>query len=128
MTIVLDSEGLTKAVLRDRELTTWLAAARAADERVITSAASLVEVIHPRINRSAFEWVISRLSVEPVTADIAKQAGVLLEQAGRHGHKYAIDAMLAATALSARGPTTVLTSDPDDIAMLCGHQVTVVKV
>ena len=128
MTIVLDSEGLAKAVLRDRELTIWLAAARAADERVITSAASLVEVIHPRINRSAFEWVISRLSVEPVTADIAKQAGVLLEQAGRHGHKYAIDAMLAATALSARGPTTVLTSDPDDLAMLCGHQVTVVKV
>lgn len=128
MTIVLDSEGLAKAVLRDRELTAWLAAARAADERVITSAANLVEVIHPRINRSAFDWVISRLSVEPVTADIAKQAGVLLEQAGRHGHKYAIDAMLAATALAAQRPTTILTSDPEDIAILCGHRVTVVKV
>lgn len=103
-------------------------AARAADERVITSAATLVEVIHPRINRAAFDWVISRLSVEPVTAEIAKQAGVLLETVGRHGHKYAIDAMLAATALAARGPTTVLTSDPEDIAMLCGHLVTVVKV
>lgn len=128
MTLVLDSEGLAKAVLRDHELTAWLAAARAMDERVITSAATLVEVIHPRINRSAFDWVISRLSVEPVTVEIAKQAGVLLEQAGRHGHKYAIGAMLAATALAARGPTTVLTSDPDDIAMLCGHRVTVVKV
>jgi hypothetical protein len=39
MNLVLDSEGLAKAVLRDRELTTWLAAARAADERVVTSAA-----------------------------------------------------------------------------------------
>ena len=95
---------------------------------MITSAAILVEVIHPRINRAAFDWVISRLSVEPVTTEIAKQAGVLLEQAEHHGYKYAIDAMLAATALSARGPTTVLTSDPDDIAMLCGHRVTVVKV
>ncbi|MFI9381056.1 PIN domain-containing protein [Kutzneria sp. NPDC052558] len=128
MTLVLDSEGLAKAVLRDRELTAWLAAARAADERVITSAATLVEVIHPRINRAAFDWVTSRLTVEPVTAEIAKQAGVLLERAGYHGHKYAIDAMLAATALAARGPTTILTSDPDDIAMLCGHLVTVVKV
>ena len=128
MTLVLDSEGLAKAVLRDRELTAWLAAARAGDERVIISAATLVEVIHPRINRAAFDWVISHLSVEPVTAEIAKQAGVLLESVGRHGRKYAIDAMLAATALAARGPTTVLTSDPEDITMLCGHLVTVVKV
>jgi predicted nucleic acid-binding protein len=128
VTLVLDSEGLAKAVLRDRELTAWLAAARAADERVITSAATLVEVIHPWISRPAFDWVVFRLSVEPVTAEIAKYAGSLLEQAGLHGHKYAIDAMLAATALSAPGPTTVLTSDPEDIAVLCGNKVTVVKV
>lgn len=128
MTLVLDSEGLSKAVRRDRELTTWLAAARAADERLITSAATLVEVVHPRIDRPAFDWVISRLAVEPVTVEIARQAAVLLERVGCHGHKYAIDAILAATALSVPGPTTVLTSDPDDIALLCGHRVTVVKV
>jgi predicted nucleic acid-binding protein len=128
MTLVLDSEGLAKAVLRDRELTAWLAAARAEDERVITSAATLVEVIHPRINRPSFEWVISRVSVEPVTAEIARHAGVLLERVGRHGHKYAIDAMLAATALLVRGPATILTSDPEDITMLCGNRVHVVKV
>ncbi|GGP37022.1 PIN domain-containing protein [Saccharothrix coeruleofusca] len=128
MTLVLDSEGLAKAVLRDRELTAWLIAARDVDERVITSAATLVEVTHPRINRAAFDWVISRLSVEPVTAELAKQASVLLERAGLHGHEYAIDAMLAATALSAPGPTTILTSDPGDISALCGHHVTVVKV
>jgi predicted nucleic acid-binding protein len=128
VTLVLDSEGLAKAVLRHRELTTWLAAARAEDERVITSAATLVEVIHPRINRPSFEWVISRISVEPVTAEVARYAGVLLEQAGLHGHKHAIDAMLAATALLAGGPTTILTSDPEDIVMLCGQRVHVVKV
>jgi predicted nucleic acid-binding protein len=128
VTLVLDSEGLAKAVLRDRELTAWLTAARAEDERVVTSAATLVEVVHPRINRQSFEWVVSRISVEPVTAEIARQAGVLLQQAGRHGHKYAIDAMLAATALSSRAPTTVLTSDPDDIELLCGKHVHVVKV
>jgi len=31
VTLVLDCEGVAKAVLRDRELTTWLAAARAAN-------------------------------------------------------------------------------------------------
>lgn len=128
MTLVLDCEGVAKAVLRDRDLTAWLVAARAEDERVITSAATLVEVIHPRIDRRWFEWVISRLIVEPVTADIARGAAKLLEQVGRHGHRHAIDAIVAATALSARGPTTILTSDPDDISALCGDQVAVVKV
>jgi len=128
VTLVLDCEGLAKAVRRDRELTAWLAAARAEDERVITSAATLVEVIHPRIDRPAFEWVVSRLTVEPVTIDIARRAATLLQQAGHHGHRYALDAILAVTALSTRGPSTILTSDPDDLATLCGDQVTVIKV
>jgi len=128
VTLVLDCEGLAKAVHRDRELTAWLAAARAEDERVITSAATLVEAIHPRIDRPAFEWTISRLTVEPVTTDIARRAATLLQHAGRHGHRHALDAILAATALSTRGPVTILTSDPDDLATLCGHQVTIIKV
>ncbi|WP_198167985.1 hypothetical protein [Herbidospora yilanensis] len=45
-----------------------------------------------------------------------------------HGHEYAIDAMLCATALAAPGPVTVLTSDPDDLAALCGGRVIVMKV
>ncbi|MGH3859897.1 type II toxin-antitoxin system VapC family toxin [Actinokineospora sp.] len=128
MTLVLDSEGLAKAVLRDLEVSHWLAAARSEDERVITSAATLVEVIHPRINRRAFDWAISRVSVEPVTPEIARLACDLLERVGKHGHKYAIDAILAATALSAPGRSVVLTSDPEDMTMLCGNDVTVVKV
>jgi predicted nucleic acid-binding protein len=127
-TLVLDSEGLAKAVLRDRTVTAWLALARADDLRVITSAATLVEVVHPRVNRSALEWTLSRLVVEPVTEPIARYAATLLSDAGLHGHKYAIDAMLSATALSAPGPVTVLTSDPDDLTALCGVRVTVIKV
>ncbi|MDP4501239.1 type II toxin-antitoxin system VapC family toxin [Nonomuraea turcica] len=127
-TLVLDSEGLAKAVLRDRTVTAWLALARADDLRVITSAATLVEVVHPRVNRPALEWTLSRLVVEPVTEPIARQAAMLLSDASLHGHKYAIDAMLSATALAAPGPVTVLTSDPDDLAALCGARVTVIKV
>lgn len=116
--LVLDSEGLTKAVQRDREIHEWLTAARDADLPVITSAAVLVEVIHPRINDAALKWTLSRLSVEPVTRTVAQSAAALLRAAGLHGHKYAIDAMLCATALQHPGRVTVLTSDVEDIGLL----------
>ncbi|MDT0345452.1 DNA-binding protein [Streptomyces litchfieldiae] len=127
-TLVLDSEGLSTCVLRDRTVTAWLALAHADDLRVITSAATLVEVVHPRINRPALEWTLSRLVVEPVTEAVARHAAALLAEAGLHGHTCAIDAMLGATALAAPGPVTVLTSDPEDLAALCGERVTIVKV
>lgn len=127
-TLVLDSEGLAKAVLRDRDVTGWLALARADDMRVITSAATLVEVVHPRVRRPALEWTLSRIVVEPVTEAVGRDAAALLADAGLHGHTYAIDAMLCATALAAPGPVTVLTSDPDDLTALCGGRVTVIKV
>ena len=44
----------------------------------------------------------------------------LLAAAGLHGHKYALDAIVAATALTAPAPVTVLTSNPEDLLMLCG--------
>ncbi len=127
-TLVLDSEGLAKGVLQDREVMGWLALARADDMRVVTSTAVLVEVIHPRIRRPALEWLLSRLVIEPVTEPCARQAAGLLMETGLHGHKHAIDAMLCATALAAPGPVTVLTSDPDDLTALCGGRVTVIKV
>ncbi|MFD6190360.1 PIN domain-containing protein [Streptomyces sp. NPDC060275] len=127
-TLVLDSEGLAKAVLRDRAVTGWLALARADDLRVITSAATPVEVVHPRVNRPALEWTLSRLVIEPITEPIARHAAALLADAGLHGHKYAVDAMLTATALAASGPVTVLTSDPEDLAALCGGRATVIKI
>ncbi|MER7954093.1 DNA-binding protein [Streptomyces sp. NPDC096030] len=127
-TLVLDSEGLAKAVLRDRTMTGWLALARADDMRVVTSAATLVEVVHPRINRPALEWTLSRLVVEPVTEPIARHAAALLANAGLHGHTYAIEAMLSATALAAPGPVTILTSDPEDLTRLCSGRATVVGI
>lgn len=127
-TLVLDSEGLAKAVLRDRDVTGWLALARADDMRVIISAATLVAVVRPRIKRPALEWTLSRIVVEPVTEPIAQHAAALLADAGLHGHKYAIDAMLCATALAAAGPVTALTSDAEDLTALCGDRITLIKI
>ena len=132
---MLDSEGLAKAVRRTREVTEWLALARADDLRVVTSAATVVEVSHPKINRPALEWTLSRIVVEPVTELIARRAVAILADAGMQGHIHAIDAMLSATALAATAPVTVLTSDPADltsdpadISALCGTSVTVIKI
>ncbi|MFI5679040.1 PIN domain-containing protein [Streptomyces cellulosae] len=116
--LVLDSEGLTKAVQRDREVHERLTAARDADLPVITSAAVLVEVIHPRTNDAALKWTLSRLRVEPVTQALAQSAAGLLRGTGLHGHKYAIDAMLCAAALAQPSRATILTSDGEDIGML----------
>ncbi|WP_431772723.1 PIN domain-containing protein [Streptomyces cucumeris] len=116
--LILDSEGLAKAVNRDREVHEWLTAARDADLPVVTSAAVFVEVIHPKINDAALKWTLSRLRVEPVTQTIAQSSATLLRAAGLHGHKYAIDAMLCATALTQPGRVTILTSDVEDITML----------
>ena len=74
----------------------------AADLPVVTSAAVLVEVIHPRINDAALRWTLPRLRVEPVTQALAQTAAALLRGAALHGHKHAIDAMLCATALHHR--------------------------
>ena len=120
-TLVLDSEGLAKAVRRDRELTSWLALALADDLRVIVSAVTLVEVMHPGINRAALDWTVSRLVIEPVTEVLAREAAALLAETRRDGHQHAIDALVCATALAAPGPVTVLTSDPDDLLVLANH-------
>nr|WP_322748911.1 MULTISPECIES: hypothetical protein [unclassified Frankia] len=59
---------LRPSILRDREVTAWLALARADDMRVITSVATLVEVVHPPIRRPALEWTLSRIVIEPAIA------------------------------------------------------------
>ncbi|MFE7133613.1 DNA-binding protein [Streptomyces sp. NPDC057638] len=124
--LVLDSEGLAKAVQRDREVREWLTAAREADLPVITSAAVLVDVIHPRINDAALKWALSRLRVEPVTQAFAHSAAALLRTAGLHGHTYAIDAILCATALAQPGRVTILTSDVEDIELLTAEHARVI--
>jgi predicted nucleic acid-binding protein len=105
-----------------------LAQARLDGLRVVTSAATLVEARNPRMNQARFDWAVSRLVIEPVTENIARAASKLLAIHGLHGHRHAIDAMVAATALAAAAPGILLTSDPEDLAVLCGESVRIVKI
>ncbi len=127
-TLVLDCEGLSKLVRRSPELTEWLAAAEAEDIRVVTSSVTLVEARDPKVNQAPFDYAVSRVNIIAPTEAVARHAGKLLVAAGLHGHKYALDAIVAATALASPAPVTVLTSDTEDLRMLCGAGVRVLKI
>ncbi|WP_097922473.1 type II toxin-antitoxin system VapC family toxin [Streptomyces sp. wa1063] len=127
-TLVLDCEGLSKLVRRAPEITEWLAAAEAEDIRVVASSVTLAEARDPRVNQARYDYAVSRVNIIPPTEAIARHASKLLASAGLHGHKYALDAIVATTALTSPAPATVLTSGPEDLLMLCGTGIRVIKV
>ncbi|MFE0103359.1 hypothetical protein [Streptomyces sp. NPDC059009] len=123
--LVLDAEGLSRTVRRERAMTGLLTAAYGKGIRVVTSSMTLIEAYHDKFRRPAWEWAMSRIVVEPVTRDVADAAVALLANAGLHGHKYAIDAALAVIAGRQGGNVVLYTSDVDDMAKLCGVGVLV---
>lgn len=92
---------------------------------MVTSAATLVEARDPKVPQAAFDHAVSLAKVRPVTEEIARAASKLLAAEEVHGHKYAIDAMLAATAHGEHGDVTVVTGDIDDLRRLCHHRIAV---
>lgn len=121
--LVLDSEGLSRAALRERAMTSLLTAAHNKGLRVVTSSMTLIEAYHGQVRHPAWVWMMSRIVVEPVTREIADAAIALLKSTGLHGHKYAIDAALAVIAGRQPGGVALYTSDEDDMAKLCGAGV-----
>jgi hypothetical protein len=97
---------------------------------VVVSAMTVPEAYHDKVQQAWLSYVLSRLTVQPVTEEIALRATGLLREHGLHGHKYAIDAVVAATALARPGPVAVLTSDVDDLRRFCQQdkRVAVVQV
>jgi hypothetical protein len=68
------------------------------------------------------------IDAHDATRVITDRAAELLRTHHLHGHRYAVDAALAAIARAAPPPVTVLTSDPEDLTLLCGPAAEVVKV
>jgi predicted nucleic acid-binding protein len=117
-TVVLDSEGLSKLAAGDDRVRAYLDSARARRARVAASAITLTETLRGGPRDAAVHRVLSRITVVPVTAQIAQRAGELLGATGLSGHRCAIDAVVAATALGLKRPIVLLTSDPDDMNRL----------
>jgi predicted nucleic acid-binding protein len=117
-TLVLDSEGLSRLAAGDGRARGYLDSARARAARVAVSAITLTETLRGGPRDATVHRVLSRITVVPVTAAIARGAGELLGMTGLSGHRCAIDAVIAATALDMERPVVLLTGDPDDMSRL----------
>ncbi|GGP87255.1 DNA-binding protein [Streptosporangium pseudovulgare] len=122
-TVVLDSQGLSAWVAEDRKFLSMSNAFSMMGTDFVVGANAIVEVSHARVSLPRLRWVLSRVKVEPVTAEVAGAAAELLKNAGLHGHEHAIDATVAVTALRQPGPVAMVTSDIDDMGRLCGGRV-----
>lgn len=117
-TLVLDSEGLSKLASGDSRARAHLETAVARRSRVAVSAITLTEVLRGGPRDAAVHRVLSRITVVPVSPVMARHAGELFGVTGLSGHRCAIDAVVAATALELERPVVLLTSDPDDLSRL----------
>ena len=117
-TLVLDSEGVSKLAAGDARTRAYFDSARARRAKVAASAITLTETLRGGPRDATVHRVLSRVIVVPVTAQIARRAGELLGATGLSGHRCAIDAVVAATALELERPIVLLTSDPDDMNRL----------
>ncbi|MEU7002773.1 PIN domain-containing protein [Nonomuraea sp. NPDC046570] len=127
-TVILDSEGLSKWCSADQRVTAIVREAQSNDFRVAVSALTPIEAFDARVANDRLRWHLSRLRVEPVTEKVSVHALDLLRDSGLHGHNYAIDAVVAATALRSTRPVVVITTDEDDMRKLCGQAVRLVRV
>ncbi|MFD6654241.1 PIN domain-containing protein [Streptomyces parvus] len=125
---VLGCEALSLAVRGDRKMIARLDLAARGEAEVVTSPMTLVEAYDGRTTEQRWDWVLSRLQVVDIGKDEARQARRLLTDAKSHGHKYAIDAVLAVIARQQRGQVTVFTSDVDDLEKLVPDTIVVKKV
>ncbi|MFE9654738.1 type II toxin-antitoxin system VapC family toxin [Micromonospora sp. NPDC006431] len=116
--LVLDCEGLVKLSAGDQRARAFLETAHERRARVIVSAVTLTEALRGGPRDAPVHRVLSRITVQPVSAELGRRAGELLGATGLSGHRCAIDAVVAATALELARPVVLLTSDPDDLSKL----------
>lgn len=127
-TVVLDCDGLSKLVDDSARVAAMVAEARTRGIEIVISALTIIEATYNKTDRKRFTWLLSGIRVEHVDESTAKAASALLMDAGLHGHKYAIDAVVAEMAVRQHSPVVMLTSDPDDMRMLCGAAVRLIAI
>lgn len=134
-TLVLDCEGLSKLAAGEARVRAHLETARIRGARVVVSAVTLAEVLRGGPRDVSVHRVLSRIATVPVSPELGRAAGELLGTTGLSGHRFAIDSVVAATALVMARPVVLLTSDSDDLSRLVdepgipkGERVVVIHV
>jgi hypothetical protein len=116
---VLDAQGLSLLADDDRRMAVRLELAVRAEYVPAISAVTIAEQRRDGKAGKRLAWLRSRLTVIPVTEDIADAAAALLDSTGLSGHDCVVDALVVATAAGATGPAKVVSSDGSHIPALC---------
>ncbi|MFC7545584.1 type II toxin-antitoxin system VapC family toxin [Plantactinospora sp. GCM10030261] len=117
-TLVLDSEGLVRLSRGDQRVRAFLEVTRERGGKVVVNAVTLTEVLRGGSRDAPVHRVLSRITVQPVRPELGRRAGELLGATGLSGHRCAVDALVAVTALELPRPVVLLTGDPDDMSRL----------
>ena len=121
-TFVLDAEGVSKYANGDPDVGALIKRAEQRDARVVIPTATLVETLRGEARDAAVHRILKRVTLVPLDKDLGHLAGELLG-GSKLPNRSAIDAMVAATALSQEPPVVILTSDPKDLSALVeGHK------
>lgn len=128
-TVVLDSEGLSRAAVKDPDVHAFLTAAKRQGNRVLVPVVVLAEVITGKPSDAQVWHTINRLATEDFTRDVAAEAGALRERAeGVRAKKkdVTVNAIVAAVARQ-HAPSVVLTCDVEDLELLCDGADVIVR-
>jgi predicted nucleic acid-binding protein len=85
---------------------------------MVTAASTLTEVLRGGSRDAAVHYWLKLIKVVPLDKELGRAAGELLGKTGLSGHRWALDALLAAVALAQPRPVVLLTSDPRDLEKL----------
>lgn len=114
-TLVLDSEGLSRAAARDERTAAFIKQALNEHGRVVVPAVTLAEVFRGGPRDAPVHQVLKQYEVQDITAGLGRAAGELL---GAAGSDKTVDAVVAAVAAAQPGRVLVLTSDVNDLNAL----------
>lgn len=114
-TLVLDSEGLSKAAARDERTAAFIKQALNEQGRVVVPAVTLAEVLRGGPRDAPVHQALKQYEVQDITAGLGRTAGELL---GAAGSDKTVDAVVAAVAAAQPGRVVVLTSDVNDLTAL----------
>jgi predicted nucleic acid-binding protein len=115
--VILDAEGLVKLAGGDRDVLSLARDVHDRDGSVVTAASTIAEVLRGSPRDAAVHRVLNTVTVVAIGRAHGRLAGELLGLTGLPG-RCAMDALLAAVALSQPRPAILVTSDPDDLAKL----------
>lgn len=115
-TYVYDAGALVAAERNNRRWLSFHEEAVRREYRLLVPAPVLTQVWRGGHRQVGLSRMLRACVVEPTTEDVARLAGELLAASGTSD---AVDAIVAATALSTRA-AVVVTSDPEDLELLFG--------